>query len=85
MSRRRRYAARRRRSPPFRAWGTVLFVLLMLTLTQRNWSASAWIGAALVFYLLAVRLTLCRVETLRPRRAAGGCAGCGAAATTTLA
>ncbi|MBO0872844.1 MAG: hypothetical protein J2P19_05580 [Pseudonocardia sp.] len=42
-------------------------VLLALLLNQRNWGASAWVGAVLVFYLVAVKLTLCRVETVRHR------------------
>jgi len=32
-----------------------------------NWKASAWVGAVLLFYVLVVRLTLCRVETLKHR------------------
>ncbi|MDT7644049.1 MAG: hypothetical protein QOC75_1049 [Pseudonocardiales bacterium] len=58
---------RKRSSTPFRAWGTVLFLVLLLMIYEGNWTASAWAGGVLLFYLLAVRLTLCRVETLKHR------------------
>jgi hypothetical protein len=42
-------------------------VLLALSVSARNWSGTAWLGAALVIYLAGVRRTRCRVETRRHR------------------
>lgn len=67
MSRRRRRAQRGPSSPPFRSWGLVLSAAVVLLLWQRQWIASSWIVAVLIFYMLAVRQTRCRVETIRHR------------------
>lgn len=37
--------------------------MLVLLLVQHQWIMSGWVAAVLIFYLLAVRQTLCRVET----------------------
>jgi hypothetical protein len=58
---------RRRSHTSFRAWGTVLATLLVGTLLGRHWLAATWVALLLVFYVGAVRITLCRVETLRHR------------------
>lgn len=63
MSRRRTGTRRRRSSPPFRAWGIVLVAVLALLLIQEQWIVGGWVAAVLVFYLLVVRQTRCRVET----------------------
>lgn len=59
----RRGRSRRSRSTPFRSWGLVLTLLLVVLLWQRLWMAAAAVGGLLVLYLLAFRLTRCRVET----------------------
>lgn len=47
--------------------GAVLVGLLALTLVARNWSGSTWLAIALIIYLVGVRRTRCRVETLKRR------------------
>lgn len=54
---------RRYKSPPFRAWGTVLLAAAILLVTLREWPQAALVGGLLVVYLLFLRLTRCRVET----------------------
>jgi hypothetical protein len=50
-------------APPFRSWGLTLTFIAVLLGSVSAWSAVALVGAFLAFYLLAVRLTPCRVET----------------------
>lgn len=49
--------------PPFQAWGFTLFLIMALLVWLGAWERAALVGAFLAFYLLAVRLTPCRVET----------------------
>jgi hypothetical protein len=61
-------ARRRRRSrTPFRAWGLLLTVLAGLLASRHDWPGMALIIGLLLCYLLVIRLTRCRVETLRHR------------------
>jgi hypothetical protein len=63
----RRRRMRRRRGPPFRAWGTALIIMLGFALYRHLWRASLWIFVILVLYVGLVRVTTCRVETLQHR------------------
>jgi hypothetical protein len=54
---------RRHNSPPFRAWGLLLTILLTLLVIKGLWSPAVVVTGVLAFYLLVVRLTRCRVET----------------------
>jgi hypothetical protein len=58
---------RRRGRTPFRAWGLLLALLAALLSWRGDWPGAALIGGLLACYLLVVRLTRCRVETLRRR------------------
>jgi hypothetical protein len=62
-----RSRTRRRKAPPFRAWGSVLILMLGFALYQQLWRASLWIFVILVLYVGLVRVTTCRVETLQHR------------------
>jgi hypothetical protein len=66
-SRRRSWRRGRSSSPPFRAWGLVLTVLLVVLISQHAWVESLWVGLMLCFYLVAVRRALCRVQTMAGR------------------
>ena len=57
----------RRNQTPFRAWGLLLSVGMLLLAANNRWGEASVVAAVLVFYLLAVRLTRCRVETLQHR------------------
>jgi hypothetical protein len=57
----------RRRVAPFRSWGTPLVTLLAFMVLTKNWLPVALLAAAMAYYLLAVRVTPCRVAT-RHRR-----------------
>lgn len=57
--------ARRRRKAPFRAWGTALAASAALLGYLHDWRWMAVVTVLLVIYLLIIRLTRCRVETLR--------------------
>jgi len=61
MARSRR--GRGRNSTPFRAWGLLLAGTAMLLGWRGLWWESALVSGILVLYLLAVRLTRCRVQT----------------------
>jgi hypothetical protein len=56
-----------RRRKQFRAWGLVLLAAIVLSVMNERWLASAGLAVALLFYLLAVRRTRCRVETEKGR------------------
>jgi hypothetical protein len=56
---------RHRSRTPFRAWGLLLTLLAGLLAWQGDWPGTALISGLLACYLLMVRLTRCRVETLR--------------------
>ncbi|GAA1685731.1 hypothetical protein [Fodinicola feengrottensis] len=58
---------RRRRWTRFRAWGSLLTVVIGILLWQRAWWPATIFTGILAFYLLWVRLTRCRVETIRHR------------------
>lgn len=62
-----RGAGRRRTppSPPFRAWGLALAFWALMLVWIGAWTSAAVVGLLLVFYLLALRLTKCRVVTKR--------------------
>ena len=68
-------ARRRRRSAPFRAWGLVLSLVLAYAVWQGQWIAAGWVALTLSFYLLLVRHTKCRVETLQHRPCTNGARG----------
>ncbi|WP_410657366.1 hypothetical protein [Amycolatopsis sp. lyj-112] len=57
----------RRRKTPFRAWGVVLAVLSYYFYKERLWQPMLLAAGALLLYLALVRLTRCRVETLKHR------------------
>jgi hypothetical protein len=62
MGRRRR---RRRQSGEFRSWGLLLCGLAVLSGAAHQWTTAAvWLGI-LVVYFAALRLTRCRVETVK--------------------
>lgn len=63
-SRRSRYTKRRTR-PPFRAWGLLLATALAILVARGLWQSSLLVAGMLAFYLLAVKITLCRVETIK--------------------
>lgn len=44
-----------------------MFVIVLLFVWQGSWSSAAIVLAILVFYLLALRLTRCRVQTTQRR------------------
>lgn len=58
---------RRRTSVPFQGWGSLLGVVLLLALYRHLWQASFWIFVTLAVYVGLLRVTLCRVETLKHR------------------
>jgi hypothetical protein len=64
--RRVRPAQRRRKPqppPPFKAWGVALSFLAGLLAWIGAWTSAGSVLLALAFYLLALRLTRCRVQT----------------------
>lgn len=64
-SRRSRGYARKRTQPPFKAWGLLLTAALVILSSRGLWTSSFLVAGILVFYLLAVKITPCRVETTR--------------------
>ena len=58
---------RRRSRTPFRAWGLLLTLLAALLGWRGDWPGMTLISGLLACYLLMIRLTRCRVETLRHR------------------
>ncbi|WP_433168399.1 hypothetical protein [Kribbella sp. CA-247076] len=58
---------RRRKPARFKAWGLLLTVLAAIAAYGGQWTAAVVFGGILLFYLLAVRLTRCRVETVKHR------------------
>jgi len=48
---------------PFRAWGVALAFMVLLLAAVGAWTGAVFVAAVLVFYLLAIRLTRCRVQT----------------------
>jgi hypothetical protein len=61
-----RPAPRRRKPkppPPFKAWGVALSFLAGLLAWIGAWTSAGFVLLALAFYLLALRLTRCRVQT----------------------
>lgn len=50
-----------------RAWGFVLLIVLFILLYRQLWLSALWVAMILAFHLLAVRITLCRVETRQHR------------------
>lgn len=56
-----------RRRKQFRAWGLVLLAAIVLSVMNDRWLVSVGLAVALLFCLLAVRRTRCRVETREGR------------------
>lgn len=48
---------------PFKAWGVALSFMALLLVAVGAWSGALFVTAVLAFYLLAMRLTRCRVQT----------------------
>lgn len=57
----------RRNSPPFRAWGLLLGFFTVVLVLKGLWGSASLLAGILIFYLLVVRLTRCRVETTAHR------------------
>lgn len=55
--------ARRPEPAPFRAWGVALCFMAVLLAASGASTSALFVTALLAFYLLAIRLTRCRVET----------------------
>jgi hypothetical protein len=62
---RRSRRTKRRTQPPFRAWGLLLTAALVVLVSRGLWQSSLIVAGMLIFYLLAVKITLCRVETTK--------------------
>jgi hypothetical protein len=58
---------RKRRSAPFRAWGLLLTALVAIAAYGQLWTEALILAGMLLGYLGVVRLTRCRVETVRHR------------------
>lgn len=77
MARRRRYRSARssRRGPPFRAWGLLFLVALLLLVKSEQWFLAVTIGAIWLLYAAVWRMTTCRVETVQGRPCRWGVRG----------
>ena len=69
MVRRRGYRRRRssRRGPPFRAWGLLYLVAVLLLVRSEQWLLAVLIAAVWLLYAAVWRMTTCRVETREGR------------------